>query len=113
MLAPARSLAADSRWEVVYRLTTGSAGWWDSVNDGRIALRIDSGIIKALYSSGADGKGTLDSCKFEDAWGQTLSERLWSDRGIGEKQYRIGRQVAYLYALDGSRSTLIEAAIGR
>ncbi len=113
MLAPAKSLAADSRWEVVYRLTTGAASWWESINDGRIALRTDSGIIKAVYSSGTDGRGTLDSCKFEDAWGQTLNERLWSDRDIGDKQYKLGRQVAYLYALDGSRRVLLEAAIGR
>ena len=113
MLAPAKSLAADSRWEVVYRLTTGSAAWWDSINDGRTALRTDSGIIKALYSSGTDVRGTVDTCKFEDAWGQTLSERLWSVRGIGDKQYKLGRQVAYLYALEGSRRTLVEAAIGR
>ncbi len=113
MLAPARSLGSDPRWEVVYRLATGSAAWWDSINDGRIALRTDSGIIRALFSSGTDGRGTLDTCKFENSWGQTLSEAIYSDQGIGERQYRVGRQVAYLYALDGLRRTLIEAAIGR
>jgi hypothetical protein len=120
LLAPAKSLGADPRWEVVYRLSTGSAAWWDSLNDGRIPLRTDSGIIKALYSSGADGKGTLDSCKFEDAWGHTLEETLYSDRGIAEKQYKLGRQVAFLYApadpqdaRRGSRGIVIEAAVGR
>jgi len=113
LLAAAKSLGADPRWGVVYRLTTGAASWWDSINDGRIVLRTDSGIIKAVYSSGADGRGTLDSCKFEDAWGQTLNERIYSDRGIGDKQYKLGRQVAYLYAIDGARRVLVEAAIGR
>ena len=119
MLAPARSLGADPRWQVVYRLSTGPADWWERINSGRIALRIDSGIIRALYSSGADGKGTLDSCRFENTWGESLDERIYSDGGDGAKRYKLGRQVAFLYAMDasqdsraGSRGIVIEAAIG-
>ena len=116
MLATARSLGADPRWEVVYRLSSGPADWWESINDGRIAVRVDSGIIRALYSAGTDGRGTLDSLKFEDSWGATREEKIHSDQGAGLRQYKLGRQVAFLYALDPSkdpRGVLIEAAIGR
>lgn len=79
----------------------GSREWWQSVNDGRIEVRIYKGVIQRLYVAGQDAE-EVEGKDFEYLCedGRVRRESCIANSDIALALYREGAVVTLAYALD-------------
>lgn len=79
----------------------GSKEWWESVDQGRIEVRIYTGTIQQMYVAGQDAdEDSVKDFEYICDDGQTRTETCAANDDRDLDLYRTGATVAMAYALD-------------